>query len=68
MWEGRPDLARYVLKSRNNIEGVFSVMTVALGAGSPPPHARRLHRVRRWTGGKIILYNARLAVQERLAA
>jgi hypothetical protein len=68
VWNEHPDLARYVLKSRNNVEGVFSVMTVALGAGSPPAHVRRLHRVRRWTGAKIILYHARLAVQERLAA
>jgi hypothetical protein len=68
VWKGHPDLARYVLRSRNNVEGVFSVMTVALGAGSPPAHVRRLHRVRRWAGAKIILYNARLAVQERLAA
>jgi hypothetical protein len=68
VWNDHPDLARHVLKSRNNIEGVFSVMTVALGAGSPPAHVRRLHRVRRWTGAKIILYHARLAVQERLAA
>jgi hypothetical protein len=68
VWKHHPGLAKYVLKFRNNIEGVFSVMTVALGAGSPPAHVRRLHRVRRWTGAKIILYNARLAVQERLAA
>ena len=68
VWEGHRDLARYVLNSRNNVEGVFSVMTVALAAGSPPAHVRRLHRVRRWAGAKIILYNARLAVQESLAA
>lgn len=68
VWKEHPDLAKYVLKSRNNIEGVFSVMTVALDAGAPPAHVRRLHRVRRWAGAKIILYNARLAVQERLAA
>jgi DDE family transposase len=68
LWKGHADLARYVLKMRNNVEGVFSVVTVALGGGAPPPHVRRLHRVRRWVGAKIILYHARLAVQERLAA
>jgi Transposase DDE domain len=68
VWERQPHLAKYVLKSRNNIEGVFSVMTVALDAGSPPAHVRRLHRVRRWAGAKIILYNARLAAQEKRAA
>ena len=33
-----------------------------------PPCVRRLERVRRWVGVKIILYHARLGVQERAAA
>jgi len=49
VWKEHPDLAEYVLKSRNNIEGVFSVLTMALNGGSPPPWVRRLTRVRRWS-------------------
>lgn len=67
VWKEQPDLARYVLKDRNNIEGVFSVLTVACGL-SLPPHVRRIERVRRWVGLKIILYHARLIVQDRRAA
>jgi hypothetical protein len=68
VWKGRPELAEYVLKQRNNVEGVFSVMAVALKMGHLPAHVRRLHRVRRWVGAKIILYNARLSAQEKAAA
>ena len=67
VWRDHSDLANYVLKARNNIEGVFSVMSMALHAGSPPPWVRRLKRVRRWAGAMIILYNARIAVQEKRA-
>lgn len=67
VWSEHADLAEYVLKQRNNIEGVFSVMTVACGLALPP-HVRRLERVRRWVGMKIILYHARLEAQERAAA
>lgn len=66
-WRDHPDLARYVLKARNNVEGVFSVLTVAC-ALTLPPCVRRLERVRRWVGCKIILYHARLLAQERAAA
>jgi hypothetical protein len=31
-----------------------------------PPWVRTLARVRRWVGAKIVMYNARLAVQDRL--
>jgi Transposase DDE domain len=64
VWKKHPDLAKYMLKGRNNIEGVFSVMSLALNAGSPPPWVRRLSRVRRWAGAMIILHNARIRVQE----
>lgn len=67
VWKEHSDLAEYVLNTRNNIEGVFSVMTMALNAGSPPPWVRTLARVRRWAGAMIILYNVRLDVQEKLA-
>jgi hypothetical protein len=69
LWEQKPDLARYLLKSRNNIEGVFSVLCVAMGMSATlPAWVRGLERVRRWVGAKIILYHARLLAQERLAA
>jgi hypothetical protein len=68
LWQTNPALSRYVLKARNNIEGVFSVMSVALGLDRLPGFVRRLHRVRRWVGAKIILYHARVLAQERLAA
>jgi len=67
VWTNHPDLAKFVLKERNRIEGRFSVMSVALNAAAPPCWVRRLHRVRRWAGGKVILHNARLTVQEKLA-
>jgi len=59
-----PQLINYVLKQRNNVEGVFSVLTVALHVSRPPAYVRRLERVRRWTGAKIILYHARLEAQK----
>lgn len=63
--KNHPDLIDYVLKQRNNVEGVFSVLTVALQVSRPPAYVRRLGRVRRWVGAKIILYNARLAAQKK---
>jgi hypothetical protein len=68
VWADHPDLARFVLKQRNNVEGVFSVLTVAGGLGPLPAFVRRLERVRRWAGAKIILYHARLLAQEKAAA
>jgi hypothetical protein len=68
-WRDHPDLVRHALKARNNVEGTFSVMAVALGLGTTlPAFVRRLDRVRRWVGGKILLYHARLLAQERAAA
>lgn len=69
MWEQHPDLVRFVMKQRNNAEGVFSVLAVALGLSATlPSFVRRIHRVRPWIGGKIILYHARLLAQESAAA
>jgi hypothetical protein len=65
VWKEHADLAEHVLKERNNAEGVFSVMSMALNAGSPPPWMRRLARVKRWAGAVIILYNIRVGVQEK---
>jgi hypothetical protein len=67
VWQEHPDLGRFVLKERNNVEGTFSVLTVALDLRLPPS-VRRLVRVRRFVGAKIILYHARLLAQEQAAA
>jgi hypothetical protein len=65
-WESHEDLARYVLKDRVKIENLFSAITMALDAGSPPPWVRRLDRVRRWMGAIIILHNIRQDVREKM--
>ena len=67
-WAAHPDLCRHVLHRRNNVEGVFSVLTCTGGLGRLPAHVRRLERVTRHVGAKIILYHARLLAQERAAA
>jgi hypothetical protein len=63
-WAACPDLARYVMKGRNNVEGTFSVLSLACGLDRLPGHVRRLPRVTRWVGCKVILYHARLLAQE----
>jgi hypothetical protein len=67
VWEQQPDLARFVLKSRNEIERAFGVLCCTGGGlgTALPSWVRTLDRVRRWTGAKIILYNARLAVRQK---
>jgi hypothetical protein len=62
-----PDLKRMLLKQRNIIEGVFSEMALVGLLGALPGFVRRLDRVRRWTGAKIILYHARLLAKEAAA-
>jgi len=64
-WDAHPGLCEFVLKARNNVEGTFSVLTVACQLGPLPAFARRLERVRRFAGAKIILYHARLLAQEQ---
>jgi hypothetical protein len=63
-WESCPGLARYIMHSRNSAEGTFSVLSLAGGLDRLPGFVRRLPRVRRWIGCKIILYHARLIAQE----
>lgn len=65
VWEHHPHLARYVAKTRNNIEGVFSVLATAWHLHALPAFVRRLDRVRRWVGAKIILYHAHLLAREQ---
>lgn len=67
-WTHTPRLMRYVMEQRNNAEGVFSVLALSLGLHALPGFVRRIHRVRNFVGGKIILYHARLLAKERLAA
>jgi Transposase DDE domain len=66
-WDQHPDLLRFVLKERDEIERTFGVLVcTAGGLANLPSWVRTLSRVRRWVGVKIILYNARIEVQERL--
>ena len=67
-WGRCPGLCEHVLKRRNNVEGVFSVLTCTGGLGALPAHVRRLDRVTRHVEAKVILYHARLLAQERAAA
>jgi Transposase DDE domain len=56
-----PSLLRMVLRQRVNAEGILgNLCGYGGGLTGLPPWVRRLHRVRRWVGGKIILYHAKL--------
>ena len=69
LWNEHPALMRYTYKARQEIERVFGVLTcTAGGLANLPAWVRGLERVRRWVGVKIIFYNARLEVRERLEA
>jgi hypothetical protein len=63
-WREHEPLVRYVLGERNNVEGTFSVLSTGLHLHLPTA-VRRLGRVRRYVGGKIILYHARLRAKEK---
>jgi hypothetical protein len=67
-WKHCPDLLELALRARDTIERVFGVLCcTAGGLGTAlPSWVRTLDRVRRWVGAKVVLYNARLAVQDRL--
>lgn len=63
-WDQSPGLLRFLLKSRDEIDRAFGVLVATAGGlANLPPWVRRLDRVHRWVGVKIILYNARLEVQ-----
>lgn len=54
-------LLRMVRRHRNEVELTFSNLTsYGGGLGPLPPFVRRLPRVTRWVGAKIILYHTRL--------
>jgi hypothetical protein len=60
----RPGLVRLVHRQRANAEGILgNLCGYGGGLTGLPPFVRRTHRVRRWVGGKIILYHARLRVR-----
>jgi hypothetical protein len=62
--EHRPGLFRMVYRQRVNAEGILSNLCSYSGGLAPlPAWVRRLPRVRRWVGAKIILYHARLRVR-----
>jgi hypothetical protein len=65
-WKRQPGLMQFVLNLRDQIESVFGVLCcTAGGLGTAlAPWVRTVQRVRRWVGVKIILYNARLEVQQ----
>jgi hypothetical protein len=67
-WQRCPAAVELALRARDTVERVFGVLCcTAGGLGTAlPPWVRTLDRVRRWVGTKVILYNARLAVQDRL--
>jgi hypothetical protein len=69
-WEERAELLEFLMKNRDTIERVFGVLTCTAGGLGTALQSwvRTLDRVRRWVGVKIILYNARLKVQETRAA
>jgi hypothetical protein len=59
-WKDQAPLLRMVLGKRMQVEITFAHLCAGPGGLAPlPPWVRRLGRVRRWVGGKIILYHAR---------
>lgn len=66
-WQRCPGLVKLAMRARDTIERVFGVLVSTVGGlgTALPPWVRTLDRVTRWVGVKVILYNARLAVQDR---
>jgi Transposase DDE domain len=63
-----PDLMNHVRHWRTQIERVFSRISCHGGGMGPlPAWVRRLGRVRRWVGCKIILFHARIQYQKQAA-
>ena len=61
VWNTTPYFASSILKDRIRIEGIFSQLCGRGGGLGPLPNwVRRITRVRRWVGVKIILHNAYL--------
>ncbi len=65
LWRDHRIMGQYVYRQRVRVEGVFSAMcSFGGGLGPLPAWVRRIDRVRRWVGAKIILYHARLMDQK----
>jgi hypothetical protein len=66
-WSKNPDLCRYLLRQRDQIERNFSALcSWGGGLGPLPAWVRTLERVRRWVGVKIVLYHARWQLRNQL--
>ena len=64
-WRAMPSITAGVYRGRVRIESTFSSLcSTAGGLTHLPPWVRTLGRVRRYVGGKIILYHARLLAKE----
>lgn len=69
LWQQTPQQAERVYNLRVHVEATFSNLTsYGGGLGPLPSFVRRLHRVRRWVGAKIILYHLRLKQRTAKAA
>lgn len=61
-----PCLLRFVHKQRINAEGILGNLCGGSGGLTGlPPWVRRKYRVKRWVGGKIIWYHARLRIRRQ---
>lgn len=61
VWTQTPKEARRIYRLRIHVEGTLSNLTSCAGGLGPlPGFVRRLERVKRWVGAKILLYHARL--------
>jgi len=64
VYQSRPGLIDLLYKQRTNAEGTLgNLCSYGGGLGPLPAWVRRLPRVRRWVGCKIILYNTRVHVR-----
>lgn len=68
-WRATPGLTRAVYRHRIHVEATFSNLCACGGGLGPlPGFVRRLPRVTRWVGGKIILYHAKWRARRANAA
>lgn len=69
LWQRYPQQAEQAYHQRIHVEGTFSNLTsFGGGLGPLPSFVRRLSRVRRWVGVKILLYHLRLSQRRAQAA
>jgi len=64
--EQRPDGLRVHRRLRGRVEQILAHLgNLSFGLFALPNHVRRLHRVRRWTEGKILLYHLHLLERQK---